>query len=212
MNAESRVISDDASEQYVPNNNDFYKDHYHRVIMGMMALIVMMIMVVGVILYQVFHRPLPTFNAVQARGERRVLIPYHEPNLLPDTILRWASKAATIAYTFDFVNYHKQIAAVRPYFTSAGWNDYLNSIQGLISTIVKNQLFINGVVSDPPVISNQGPLPGKGYSWRVQIPFLVSYQSANNDSKRNYYVIITIIRVPTEINPQGIGIDQFVMV
>jgi len=85
-------------------------------------------------------------------------------------------------------------------------------VDRLISTIVQNQLFVNGVVSGPPVISNQGPLPGKGYTWRVQIPFLVTYQSANTTTKRSFYVVITIVQVPTNINPQGIGIDQFVMV
>jgi intracellular multiplication protein IcmL len=63
-----------------------------------------------------------------------------------------------------------------------------------------------------PVISNQGPLPGTDYAWRVQIPFLVTYQSANVTTRRNYMVIVSIIRVSTIENPQGIGIDQFVTV
>jgi intracellular multiplication protein IcmL len=126
--------------------------------------------------------------------------------------LRWASKAATVAYTFDFVNYNTQTAAARPYFTEDGWQDYLNSVNNLINTIVQNQLFVNGVVSGAPVISNQGNIPGRGYVWRVQIPFLVTYQSANTTSKQNYFVIISIVKVPTYVNKQGIGIDQFVMV
>jgi intracellular multiplication protein IcmL len=206
------MVAADVNKKERSSDNDFYRRHYHHVIMGLMVLIVIMIVIVGVILYQMFHRPLPVFDAVQAKGERMRLMAYETPNLLSDTILRWASKAATAAYTFDFVSYNKQVAAVRPYFTSAGWSDYLRSVQSLIDTIVKNQLFISGVVSGPPVISNQGVLPDKGYSWRVQIPFLVHYQSANNESKRHYYVVMTIVRVPTSQSPQGIGIDQFVMV
>lgn len=203
---------DDVEEQYVPRNNDFYRDHYHHVIMALMVIIVLMMILVGIVLHQMFNRPLPVFNAVQADGQQMVLRPYDEPNLLPETILRWASKAATAAYTFNFVNYNQQIAIARPYFTADGWQDYLSSISRVISTIVQNQLFVNGVVAGAPVISNQGPLPGKGYVWRIQIPFLVVYQSANTTSKTSYYVVITIVRVPTQVNPQGIGIDQFVMV
>jgi len=203
---------DEIQEKYIPHNNDFYRDHYHHVIIGLMAIIVFMMMLVGVVLYQMFHRPLPVFDAVQTSGARMVLRPYSEPNLLPDTILQWASKAATTAYTFDFVNYNKEISAARPYFTADGWQVYLQSVSKLINSVVANQLFVNGIVAGTPVISNQGPLPGKGYVWRVQIPFLVTYQSANARTNRDFVVVITIVRVPTEVNPQGIGIDQFVMV
>jgi intracellular multiplication protein IcmL len=206
------TILEDVKKQYIPRSNDFYRNHYHHVIIGLMIVIVLMTIAVGVVLYQMFHRPLPVFSAAQPSGEKMLLISFDEPNLLPDTILRWASKAATAAYTFDFVNYNKQISAARPYFTEAGWQSYLQGINGVIDTARKGQLFINGIVAGTAVISNQGPLPGKGYVWRIQIPFLVTYQTANGLTKRNYLVVLTIMRVPTQVNPQGIGIDQFVMV
>lgn len=199
-------------ELYVARNNSFFRDHYHQFIMVLMGVIALLWIALGVVLYQILTRPLPQFNAVQPDGKTMLLIPFTQPNLLPDTILRWASKAATVSYTFDFVNYNKQIAAARPYFTEDGWQDYLNSVSRLINTIVQGQLFINGVVSGAPVISNQGPLPGRGYVWRVQIPFLVTYQSANITTKRSFYVMLSIVQVPTSVNKQGIGIDQFVMV
>lgn len=200
-----------AQRRYIPQEHAFYRNHYHHVLIGLMLIIVLMIAAVGVVLYQVIHRPLPVFHAVKPNGQKMILTPYEDPNLLADTILRWASSAATVAYTFDFVNYNKEINAARPYFTDAGWQDYLHGISELIQSIVQNQLFVNGVVAGTPVIANQGPLPGKGYTWRIQIPFLVTYQSANTTSKRRYFVVITIVRVPTSVNPQGIGIDQFVM-
>jgi intracellular multiplication protein IcmL len=111
------------------------------------------------------------------------------------------------------VNYQSQTLAAKPYFTEKGWRDYSNSVNLLIDRIVQNQLFVNGVVVGTPVISNEGPITEGGeYVWRVQIPFLVTYQSANTSTKRNYIVILSIVRVPTSVNQQGIGIDQFVMV
>lgn len=198
---------------YIPKDNGFYRKHYHHVIYGVMGLIVLMMVAMGFMFYQVYYRPLPQFTAVQKDGKSMLLIPYDEPNLLPDTILRWASKAATLAYTFDFVNYNAQTAAVRPYFTEDGWNDYLGSVNRLIATVIQNQLFVNGVVEGTPVISNQASdFPGKGYVWRVQIPFLVTYQTANTSVKKEFIVILSIVKVPTSYNKQGIGIDQFLMV
>lgn len=203
---------DDVKKIYTARNNDFYRSHYHTILISLILLIFLMMIALGVVFYQIMNRPLPQFNAVQPDGKSMLLIPNEEPNLLPDTILRWASKAATVSYTFDFVGYNNQIRAARPYFTEAGWSDYIGSVNRLISTVVQNQLFINGIVSGTPVISNEGPLPGKGYVWRIQIPFLVTYQSANTTSKRNFYVIMSIVRVPTSENKQSIGIDQFLMV
>ncbi len=191
--------------------NDFFRNSYNSIISVLIAEIVLLIILVGIVLYQISHRPLPYFSAVTPKGNRMVLDASLEPNLLSSTLIRWASKAAVAAYTFDFVNYNKQIALARPYFTEAGWNEYLDSIKGLISTITQNQLFVNGVVSAPPIVSNEGPLPGRGYTWRLQIPFLVTYQSAEQTRRDSFVVVVTIVKIPTVTNPVGIGIDQFVM-
>jgi intracellular multiplication protein IcmL len=193
-------------------SNLFYRDHYQKMMIVLMIVIALMVVVTSVLLYQIFHRPLPLFFADAAGKQRMTLVSYDEPNLSSSALLKWASKATVAAYTFDFVSYTKQIAAARPYFTDAGWSDYLRSINPLIQTITQNQLFVNSVVSGTPVIANQGELEGRGYVWRVQMPFLVTYQSAEALQKQTYTVVLTITRVPTWKNPAAIGIDQFVMI
>ena len=203
---------DQLKERYIPTDNNFYRYYYHYFLYGLMIFIMLLLIGAGVVFYQTLHQPFPVFFAVQPNEQTMSLEPYTEPNLLPDTILRFASKAAVTAYTFDFINYRQEIEHAHPYFTDAGWQDYLRSAQALFDTIVKNQLIVYGVVSGTPVISNQGPLPGSGYTWRVQIPFLVTYETATGPVNRSYYVVITMVRISTAKNPQGIGIDQFVMV
>lgn len=198
-------------KKYLPQENEFYRRYYHLFILGLMLIISFMLVAVGFTLYQVINRPWPIFAATRGDGQQMELTPFDEPNLLADTLLRWASKAASTAYTFDFVNYEDEISHARPYFTDAGWSDFRSAISGTLSTIVQNQLFVTGVVSGAPIISNQGDIPGKGYVWRIQIPFLVTYQSANTTSNRRFVVVVSVVRVPTSTNPQGIGIDQFIM-
>ncbi len=185
--------------------------YYYPCLFALIAVISLNLLLVNVVLYQTRHRPLPQFNAKAPNGQQMPLTAYNEPNLSPGTLIQWASKAAVAAYTFDFVNYNKQASLARPYFTEAGWNDYVRSISGLIQTIKQNQLLVNGVVSGTPVISNQGDLTGRGYVWRIQMPFLVTYQSSEGTSKKSFNVAISIVRVPTWKNPGAIGIDQFVM-
>ena len=190
---------------------EWYIKYYHFFIFSLIVGIFLILLMLVLVLYQIHHRPLPQFSAVAPNGQEMILTSSNEPNLLSSTLIQWASKAAVAAYTFDFVNYNKQAALARPYFTEAGWVHYIDSIGGLIQTIKQNQLLVNGVVTGAPVISNQGVLPGQGYVWRVQMPFLVTYQSSEGTSKKSFTVIVTIVRVPTWKNPAGIGIDQFVM-
>ncbi|MEO8400702.1 MAG: DotI/IcmL/TraM family protein [Gammaproteobacteria bacterium] len=203
-------MSADRSEN-LEKKNDFYRDRYQSVIVALIIEMIILLILVALVLYQIFHRPLPQFIAATPTNQQMVLTSSVEPNLLSSTLIRWASKAAVAAYTFDFENYNKQLAIARPYFTESGWSDYQASIAALIQTITQNQLFVNGVVSGAPIISNQGELPGRGYVWRIQIPFMVTYQSSEQTSRQPYTVIVTIVRVPTTINPAGVGIDTFVM-
>lgn len=196
----------------LPNKpNWFYRDYYDIMIMAVIVAIVCSLFFAFILFFQLSRQPLPTFTAVAPDGKRLSLTPFEEPNLTSPTIIKWAKKAAIGAYTFDFVNYEKQLAAIRPYFTAAGWQDYLSSVNPLIATIKNNRLFINSVVMAPPVISNQGPLPPEAYVWRLQIPFLVTYQSSESLSQQKLTVTLSIVKVPTRKNPAGISVDQFVM-
>lgn len=190
----------------------FFRQYYRPIMLASVITILLMLLLVNVVIYQVSHRPLPLFFGVTTNGKEMSLKAYNEPNLLPDTILRWANKVAVAAYTFDFVNFRTQLDATKPYFTEAGWIDYRNSLVDLLQTITKNKLFVNGVVAGTPVIASQGDIPGRGYVWRVQMPFLVTYQSSETVSRESYTVILTILKISTAKNPSGIAVDQFVMV
>ena len=86
-------------EKYAPTGSNFYRDHYHHVIMSLIVTIFLLIVTVGVVLYQTVHRPQPAYDAIQANGQKIQLRAYEEPNLLSDTVLQWASKAATVEKT-----------------------------------------------------------------------------------------------------------------
>lgn len=191
--------------------NQFYRKHFHKTIVALIVTIFLMIGCVVFLLYQVHHRPIPLFNAAAPDGRRMMLPASEDPNLLPDTLIKWANQAAVASYTYDFSNYETQLALARPYFTNTGWTLYRNSIQNLLNSIAKNKLSVTSVVTAPSVISNSGQYPGLGMAWRIQIPFLVGYEGAENVTMQRFTVTLTIVRVPTTQNPAGIGIDQFVM-
>ena len=90
--------------------NLFYKDFYQQVLYLFLFIVMAVYAAAGYLFYQVTHRPLPQFSAVMPDGRGMVLSSYDEPNLMPATLVRWASKAAVAANTFNFVDYKSQIA------------------------------------------------------------------------------------------------------
>ena len=196
-------------QKYIPDANAFYRDNYRYFLYAVVALMFLVVIAIGVAAHLLKQRPLPVFFAEQ-NGKQMQLFPSVEPNLLPDTIIRFASKAAVAAYTFDFANLDEQLQAAKPYFTEAGWNAFYAVASKSFKTVVTNRLLVNGVVVGAPVISNQGELPDIGYAWRVEIPFLITYSSASVTTKSRHVIVVTLVRVPTSKNPQGIGINQFI--
>lgn len=192
-------------------NNHFYQKHLQKFEYALLFSILLMLILVGLVFYQVVNRPLPAFYAVTPNNKQLTLVPYNEPSQIPTAVLRWASKAAVAAYTYDFSNYNAELAAARPYFTADGWIAYRASVNDLLQTVVQNQIFVNGVVSGQPVIASQGYEFGDGYVWHVQLPFLVTYQSAEQTSQKSFLVRLKIVKVSTMESPQGIGIDEFIM-
>ena len=71
------------------------------------------------------------------------------------------------------------------------------------------QLVVSAVATGTPVITQEGVVDGR-YSWNVQIPLLLSYQSSS-ETNFSQPVIVTMLitRVPVLNNPRGIAIAQF---
>ena len=197
-------------EQHHQYDNQFYRLYQPRFLWVLISGIIVAIIWAVILMWQIYSRPLPVFYATQANGYSMVLNPHEMPSMTPNAILQIAKKAAVALYTFDFIHYNKQLASVRYYFTRSGWLSYLDAANSVIKVVKANKLFISAVVNGPPVIVRQGPLQGV-YTWEIQLPLLVAYQSAQSIDKASYTVAMTIINVPTKNNPIGIGIDALKM-
>jgi intracellular multiplication protein IcmL len=202
---------DGTTQSELVEKDKFYQRFSTHIITALTASLLISLAMVGLVLYQITHKPMPTFTAVSLSGQTMRLNPYLEPNLQSQTIIAWARKATVAAYSFDFVNYNTQLGGAKPYFTPDGWIAFQSAMYSVIARVTKSQLIVSGVVTGSPVISNEGTLTEEGYSWRLQLPFLVTYQSSEQTKTEEFVVVLLIVKVPTYINPQGIGIEHFQM-
>ncbi|WP_028388106.1 type IVB secretion system apparatus protein IcmL/DotI [Legionella fairfieldensis] len=192
--------------------NDFYRDGQRKIILALLLSIFINVVMASLLFYFLTHPPAPQYFATTINGRITPLYPLNEPNQSDSAVLQWANQAAIAAFTYNFVNYRDELQASSGFFTAEGWTQFLNALQqsNNLDAVKAKKLIVSAVATRAPIILQKGLLNGV-YSWRVQMPILVTYQSASEFSQQNNVVTMLINRVSTLNSPRGIGISQFVV-
>ncbi|AWN75380.1 TPA: type IVB secretion system apparatus protein IcmL/DotI [Legionella anisa] len=192
--------------------NKFYKDSQRKVILALLIALIINIILAALLVYMITHPPAPKYFATSINGRITPLFPLNEPNQSDSAVLQWANQAAIAAFTYNFVNYRDELQASSGFFTPEGWDQFLNALQqsNNLDAVKAKKLIVSAVATRAPIILQKGVLNGN-FSWRVQMPILVTYQSASEFTQQNNVVTMLITRVSTLNSPRGIGISQFVV-
>lgn len=192
--------------------NQFYKDSQRKVMLALLVAMLANLLLGGLLIYIILHPPAPKYFATSINGRITPLFPLNEPNQSDSAVLQWANQAAIAAFTYNFVNYRDELQASSGFFTAEGWDQFLNALQqsNNLDAVKAKKLIVSAVATRAPIILQKGILNGS-YSWRVQMPILVTYQSASEFTQQNNVVTMLITRVSTLNSPRGIGIAQFVV-
>ncbi len=196
----------------VTMRNQFYKDSQHKIVL-VLTISMAANLILGLILsYIITHPPAPKYFATSINGRITPLFPLDAPNQSDSAVLQWANQAAIAAFSYNFVNYHSELQAASGFFTPTGWTQFLDALQqsNNLDAVKAKKLVVSAVATRAPIILQKGILNGS-YSWRVQMPILVTYQSASEFSQQNNVVTILVKRISSLNSPRGIGIEQFVV-
>src|SRR3990167_2017863 len=192
--------------------NEFYRDGQRKTVLILMVSMIVNLLLGSLLTYLMTHPPLPKYFATSINGRITPLFPLEEPNQSDSAILQWANQAAIAAFTYNFVDYREELQASSGFFTAEGWSQFLGALQDSnnLDAVKAKKLIVSAVATRAPVILQKGVLNGR-YSWRIQMPILVTYQSASEFSQQNNVVTILVTRISTLNSPRGIGISQFVV-
>ncbi|MBA4695843.1 MAG: type IVB secretion system apparatus protein IcmL/DotI [Legionella sp.] len=192
--------------------NAFYRDGQRKIMLALLISLLINVVLVGLAFYLLRHPPAPKYFATTVNGRITPLYPLNEPNQSDAAVLQWATQAAIATFSYNFVNWREEIQASSDFFTPAGWSQFLNALQqsNNLDAVRAKKLIVSAVATRAPIILQKGLLNGS-FSWRVQMPILVTYQSASEFSQQNNVVTLLITRVSTLNSPRGIGIAQFVV-
>jgi intracellular multiplication protein IcmL len=158
--------------------------------------------------------PLLAYSPIALGIEQRVVnstsISLKKANLNNDQILNWADKAIHAIFNYDYSNYKEALQTASTYFTPAAWKQFQDALtkSSNIKNVVENKIKTTVTLTAPARILEQGVAFGR-YGWKVQIPADLTYIDTKTNSiikTEHMIATINIIRVPNNINPQGIAI------
>lgn len=198
--------------QVVKLRNEFYRDNYRKVVAALLLSFIIVLILAGSLFYIVTNPPAPRYFATSNDGRIVPLIPFDRPNLTNATILEWANTAATATYSYNFVNYRQALQQAADYFTTEGRQMFFNAVKSSnnLQAVIAKKLIVSAVATGVPVVLEQGVMLGR-YTWKVQIPMLITFQSASQFSQQSVTVTMLIVRVSPLVSPRGIGIAQFIV-
>lgn len=165
--------------------------------------------------YLYWNAAKPSYRAVYHQANQKTYTRYMMPLGLPlinrQALLEWAGLATVAAYTYNAANYQQQFAKVgERYFTPNGRQAFQAALErsGVIQRLLSKKVIVTAVVNGAPLILRQAFIFGRE-TWRVQVPILVTYQSASAVVSNSYVVSLLIVRTDTAKQPAGIAIEQF---
>jgi intracellular multiplication protein IcmL len=126
-------------------------------------------------------------------------------------LLMWVQEVVGNVYTFNAITYKQKFDYLLANdFTSDGASSFRQTLDDsqLLNQVITQQVNLTGLVSGQPVILQQGSLMGQ-YTWKVQMPVLLTFENANQKSTKRILVTVLIVNVPTQQSPQAIAIKEF---
>lgn len=195
------------------SRHETYQTGFKRMVYAVIAMAMVSTTSVGLAWWGLSSKPEPRYFATREDGGILPLTAVSQPMLSDSQISNFAVEAITRAMTMSFSNYRNDLAEASEYFVRPdGWNNYLTALQESGSLeFVQNRRLVSTAVANGATIVRSGVDSSGYYTWLVQVPMVVTYESSSETSKSNILAEILISRMPTWQMPRGVGIKQVVM-
>lgn len=167
----------------------------------------------GLAIWTLNSKPEPVYFATRDTGGILPLVPVSTPYLSDGSVTNFAVKAVTHALTMDFANWRDDLLEASAYFEHPdGWNGFLDAIEksGMLSYLRDHRL-VSTVVANGATITETGLDDRNRYSWNVQVPLSITYESASEISRDDLLADIVVSRLPTWQAPEAAGVSRIII-
>ena len=195
------------------SRHETWKKGFNRIVIIMGIMVVVTMISVSMAFVAMSSKPEPKYFAAREDGGILPIVAVSEPFLTDNQVTNFATEAITRAMTINFATWRQDLSDATSYFTKPdGWDGFLLSINesGTMEYIVEKRL-IATAVANGAVIRERGPNENGVFSWIVQVPITVTYQSASESQVENMLAEMEIVRVPTWEMSRGVGVNRVTM-
>ena len=151
------------------------------------------------------------YFATRMSGELIELTPLDQPHRSDTQVTNFAVDAITRSLSLDFANYRQELADVELFFTATGWEAFLAELQrsGNLE-LLRNRRMISSAVANGATVLRKG-VDGDGiFTWHVETPLTITYQSSSESQTQNLTMMIEIKRVPTWTSDSGVAVSRLI--
>lgn len=138
-----------------------------------------------------------------------------EPSLSRDQIIAWARHAAQDTLDFDYKNADEKLNHAESYFTPGGWKSFLNALKDSnIVEAVKGRKMAIELIPEGEIEIKNSVVSDDVYRWYLEFPITLQFKAENGmpPSPIKSILVLQIERSPKSVNPDGVGIEQWVTV
>jgi Macrophage killing protein with similarity to conjugation protein. len=194
------------------SRNALQRERFEFLLRTLFALFIILFLSVSANIYFGLQTTQYRYFATDPEGKITEVVPLERPIQSTTEVLNWATDAVVRSFTLSFANYQQQLADNRNLFTEPGWNGFEEALQRnrILDAIIKQQLVTTVVPSGAPVMVSQGIVEGGRYGWKLQVPLVITYESASGKNSQSLNVETIIVRRPESESPRGLGIGQII--
>lgn len=189
-----------AAEELYKLNRSLMKLAMYSTAVGISGLLVAMVIF--------FIKPSPQNYAIYPDGRLVALTPTWA-EMSPDQISNIVSTALLTGLRFDFKNADSQIAKISQFMSPQGYNNFVESIQGIKKQAIDNRYIVSADIVQPTIIG-KSIVVDNVRRYRTSTVIKISLEGQNSRLQPVTWVAEGYIRrVPENENPRGFVIDGF---
>jgi intracellular multiplication protein IcmL len=191
--------------------DDFYRDSFGKVVVAMIGAVVVIAGLVALSVFLYLDKPPPITFPVDNDMHVQPPVPLDQPYLSDPELLQWVVDVFSRVFVVDFNYYNDQIKTYSQYFTTNGWQTFLNqlNIYANYNNVQAYKLFVTSAPTAAPYIIRDGVIPDSGkYGWWVQVPLTINYAGYRPPPSKPLALQVLVVRVSTLNNLTGVGIDN----
>lgn len=198
-------LLEDRMQQHV-----LYARSFRTAMYACVAMAGALVIAISICAWLVVWQPEPRYFAVQPDGGLVEMVALDRPFQDDAAVVNFAVQGVTRAHTISFSNWRKDFAEARNWFTTDGFESYLRALQDSGNLeLIKTQRLNSYAIANRAVIVAQKLGPDGIWRWQVEIPLIITYESARERSQQEVLGTVIVRRVPTIEHIQGIGIERF---